>query len=110
MRNCLAGSAPHDLRAYCTTVSSLSIRSSLQSSARDYLVVRGCVLLWRSQRSIAIVDHTGWNRLAQSLRTYLLSISFDESRHDLKTFLLTSEYAVARVGSASDLEPRYINT
>src|SRR5688572_1248896 len=34
MRSCLAGSAPHYLRAFCTPVSSLHSRSSLRSSQR----------------------------------------------------------------------------
>jgi hypothetical protein len=91
MRNCLAGSAPHYLRAYCTPVSSLHSRSSLRSSARGYLVVPRVRTSTAQSRSFAIVGPNSWNRLPQSFRTDLFSISFDQFRKRLKTSLFTSD-------------------
>jgi hypothetical protein len=87
MRNCLAGSAPHYLRSYCTPVSSLPSRSSLRSSARGHLVVPRVRTSMAQSRSFAIVGPTSWNRLPQFLRADLLSISFDQFRKHLKTSL-----------------------
>src|SRR5688572_10373203 len=67
MRSCLAGSAPHYLRAFCTPVSSLHSRSSLRSSARGYLVVPRVRTSTAQSRSFAIVGPNSWNQLPQSL-------------------------------------------
>src|SRR5688572_25260996 len=87
MRSCLAGSAPHYLRAFCTPVSSLHSRSSLRSSTRGYLVVPRVRTSTAQSRSFAIVGPNSWNQLPQSLRTDLFSISFDQFRKRLKTSL-----------------------
>src|SRR5688572_7832744 len=88
MRSCLARSAPHYLRAFCTPVSSLPSRSSLRSSARGYnLVVPRVRTSTAQSRSFAIVGPNSWNQLPQSLRTDLFSISFDQFRKRLKTSL-----------------------
>ena len=71
MRNCLAGSAPHYLRSYCTLVSSLPSRSTFRSSTRGYLVVPRVRTSTVQSRSFAIVGPTSWNRLPQSLRADL---------------------------------------
>src|ERR1043165_9795408 len=76
---------------YCTPVSSLHSHSSLRSSARGYLVVLWVSISTAQSRSFAIVGPNSWNRLPQSLRTDLFSISFDQFRQHLKTSLFASE-------------------
>ena len=109
MRNCLAGSAPHYHRSYCTPVSSLPSRSSLRSSARGHLVVPQVRTSMAQSRSFAIVGPTSWNRLPQPLRADFSSISFDQFRKRLKTSLFFPVKTLAQVGSASVHEWRYIN-
>ena len=94
MRSCLVGSAPHYLRAYCTPVSSLPSRSSLRSSTRGHLVVPRVCTSTAQSRSFAVVGPSSWNWLPQSLRSDLLSLSFDQFRKRLKTSLFNSEDTV----------------
>ena len=101
MRSCLAGSAPHYLRAFCTPVSSLHSRSSLRSSARGYLVVPRVRTCTAQSRSVAIVGPNSWNHLPQSLRTDLFSISFDHAVPQAPENLSLPVKRLARVGSAS---------
>ena len=91
MRNCLAGSAVHYLRYYCTPVSSLPSRSCLWSSARGHLDVPRVRASTAQSMSFAIVGPNSLNQLPQSLRAVLFSISFDDLRKRLKTSLFTSE-------------------
>jgi len=90
IRNCLTGSAPSYLRTLCTSVSTLPNRSSLRSSARGHLVVPWVRTSAAQSRSFAIVGPASWNLLPQSLRTELLSLTFDQFRKRLKTFLFNS--------------------
>ena len=94
MRSCLVGTAPHYLMAYCTPVSSLPSRSSLRSPAHGHLVVPRVCTSTAQSRSFAIVGPSSWNWLPQSLRSDLLSLSFDQFRKRLKTSLFNSEDTV----------------
>src|SRR5688572_29614518 len=100
IRSCLAGPAPHYLRAFCTPVSSLHSRSSLRSSARGYLVVPRVRTSTAQSGSFAIVGPNSWNQLPQSLRTDLFSISFDEFRKRLKTSLYQRRHWLGSVSAS----------
>ncbi len=90
MRNCLTGSAPQYLKAYCIPVSSIPSRSTLRSSARGHLVVPRTRTSMTQSRSFAIVGPSNWNKLPQSLRD-LFPISSDQFRKHLKTSLFVSK-------------------
>jgi len=79
---------------YCTPVSSLHCRSFLRSSARGYLVVPRVRTSTAQSRSFAIVGPNSWNRLPQSLRTDLFSISFDQFRQRLLPSVKTFPYSL----------------
>src|SRR6218665_2529333 len=90
MKNCLTGSVPQYLKAYCILVSSIPSRSTLRSSVRDYLFVPRTRKSMTQSRSFAIVGPSYWNKLPQSLRD-LLPKSSDQFRKHLKTSLFVSE-------------------
>jgi len=87
MRNCLTGSAPQYLKAYCIPVSSIPSRSTLRSSARGHLVVPRTRTSMTQSRSFAIVGPSNWNKLPQYFR-YLFPISFDQFRRHLKNLTI----------------------
>src|SRR6218665_2175175 len=68
MRNCLTGSAPQYLKAYCIPVSSIPSRSTLWSSAWGHLVVPRTRTSMTQSISFTIVGPLNWNMLPQSLR------------------------------------------
>ena len=90
VRNCLTGSAPQYIKAYCIPFSSIPSRSTLRSSARGHLVVPRTQTSMTQSRSVSVVGPSNWNKLPQSLRD-LFPISSDPFRKHLKTFIFVGE-------------------
>jgi len=67
VRNCLNGSAPQYLKAYCIPVSSIPSHSTLRSSAWGHLFLPRTRTSMTQSRSFAIVGPSNWNKLPQFL-------------------------------------------
>src|SRR6218665_1135662 len=92
VRNCLTGSAPQYLKAYCIPVTSIPSRLTLRSSARGHLLVPRTRTSMIQSGSFSIVGPSKRNKLPQSLRDpWLLTISSDQFRKHLNTSLFVSE-------------------
>src|SRR6218665_1520764 len=82
--------APTYLKSFCILVSALSARASLRSSSRGLLDIPRMRTATVQSRSFAYVGPSALNRLPESLRMELLSLSPLQLRKRLKTFLFAS--------------------